>query len=121
MTRLRIAVADDEVEMRDYFRRILPRLGYEVVSVAENGRELVDACRAHRPDLLITDVKMPEMDGLTAALLVFRELALPVILVSGHIDPRLSEPDGAQQNFVFLEKPINQKKLRAGIAQALAK
>ena len=64
---LRIAVADDEPDMRDYFRTILPRLGHEVVAVAETGRELVEQCRATRPDLVITDIKMPDMDGIDAA------------------------------------------------------
>ena len=42
---LRIAVADDEPDMREYFERILPRLGHEVVSVAATGTELVEHCR----------------------------------------------------------------------------
>ena len=48
---LRIAVADDELDMRDFFERMLKRLGHQVVSVAENGRELVKHCRELRPDL----------------------------------------------------------------------
>ena len=42
---LRIAIADDEPDMRDYFQQVLPRLGHTVVAVAQNGRELVDLCR----------------------------------------------------------------------------
>ena len=50
MTRsLRIAVADDEPDMRDWFRTILPLLGHEVVAVAEDGRDLIEKCRATRP------------------------------------------------------------------------
>ena len=47
---LRIAVADDEPDVRDYFRRLLPRLGHQVVAVAQTGRELVEQCRAARRD-----------------------------------------------------------------------
>lgn len=48
---LRIAVADDEPDMQDYFRTILPQLGHTVVVVvAGTGRELVERCRASRPD-----------------------------------------------------------------------
>src|SRR5260221_8306371 len=61
---LRIAVADDEADMRDYFQVLLPRLGHSVVAVAQNGRELVEKCRAAEPDLVITDIKMPEIDGI---------------------------------------------------------
>ena len=43
---LRIAVADDEPDMRDYFKKSLLRLGHQVVAVAKNGRELVELCKA---------------------------------------------------------------------------
>jgi CheY-like chemotaxis protein len=49
MTRaLRIAAADDEPDVRDYFRWLLPRLGHQVVAVAQTGRELIEQCRAAR-------------------------------------------------------------------------
>lgn len=125
---LRISVADDESDMRDYFRAILPRLGYEVVSVAENGRQLVEDCRSCHPDLVITDVRMPEMDGLEAATRIAAEFAVPVLLVSSQPDPQGAETtdgngdgkDGAAvRQFVFLEKPINQRRLKAGIVDAI--
>ena len=47
--RLRIAVADDEPDMRDYFATILPSFGHEVVTVARNGRELVEQCAKRAP------------------------------------------------------------------------
>jgi CheY-like chemotaxis protein len=64
---LKIAIADDELDMRDYFQQILPLLGHQVIAVARDGRELVDLCAATRPDLVITDIKMPDMDGIEAA------------------------------------------------------
>ncbi|MFQ3593199.1 MAG: response regulator, partial [Gemmataceae bacterium] len=81
---LRIAVADDEPDMRDYFVRILPRLGHRVVAVAENGRQLVEVCATAKPDLVITDIKMPEMDGIEAAVQLYTLKPVPVILVSAH-------------------------------------
>jgi CheY-like chemotaxis protein len=59
---LRIAVADDEPRMCAYFKKMLPRLGHEVVSTASTGRELVEQCRALKPDLIITDINMPDLD-----------------------------------------------------------
>ena len=46
----RIAVADDEPDVRDDFRRLLPRLGHQAVVVAQTGRELVERCRAARSE-----------------------------------------------------------------------
>ena len=53
---LRIAIADDEEEIRHYFRRLLQRLGHRVVGEAANGTELVELCRSEQPDLVITQV-----------------------------------------------------------------
>ena len=88
---LRIAVADDEPDVRDYFRRILPRLGHQVVVAARTGRELVEQCRAARPDLVITDIKMPDLDGIEAAVALGRDEPVPVILVSAYHQPQLFE------------------------------
>ena len=83
---LRIAVADDEIDIRDYFRKLLPRLGHKVVALASNGRELIEQCRAEHPDLVITDIQMPEVDGDEAARVVFQEHQIPSILMSAHLD-----------------------------------
>src|SRR5438067_8576632 len=86
---LRIAVADDERDLRDFFREFLPPLGHTVVGTAATGAELVALCRAERPDLVITDIKMPDMDGIDAAAAVCREHPVPVILVSAYHDQDL--------------------------------
>ena len=88
---LRILVADDEPDMQQYFRKILPRLGHQVIGVADNGRMLVEQCRLLQPDLVITDIKMPELDGIEAAVQIYRERPVPVILVSAYHDPKLIE------------------------------
>ena len=84
---LKIAVADDELDMRDYFQQILPLLGHQVVGVAQTGRELVELCAATHPDLVITDIKMPDMDGIDAATQIYRHGADP-----GHPGVGLSRP-----------------------------
>jgi len=65
--RLRIAVADDEPDMQQCFQKMFSHIGHEVVSVAGTGQELVEHCETHHPDLVITDIKMPDMDGIEAA------------------------------------------------------
>jgi CheY-like chemotaxis protein len=89
MSGLRIAVADDEVEMRDFFEKVLPRFGHQVVSVAENGKQLIEHCRELSPDLVITDIKMPELDGIEASTQICQERPVPIILVSAYHDPAL--------------------------------
>ncbi len=114
--KLRIAVADDEHDMREYFTRILPRLGHEVVAVAENGQQLVEACRGHKPDLAITDIKMPEMDGIEAAEAIYEEHPLPIILVSAFPDPEFIKRAEADHVLGYLVKPIKHSDLAPAIA-----
>jgi two-component system, response regulator PdtaR len=83
---LRVVIADDEPDMRDYFRKILPRLGHQVLACAQNGQELIDQCRTFHPDLVITDIKMPDIDGIDAATQIYRDGPIPVILVSAFPD-----------------------------------
>src|SRR3954466_5616683 len=96
---LRIAVADDESDVREFFERYLPRLGHQVVASAEDGRRLVELCRTAKPDLVITDVRMPGLDGLAAAAELFREQAVPVIVVTAYADA--ATVDRAQAVGVF--------------------
>jgi response regulator NasT len=116
---LRIAVADDELDMRDYFQKILPVLGHSVVSAACTGKELLDHCRKHRPDLVITDVKMPDMDGIDAACELYRNSPIPVILVSAYHDSELIARAEADHIMAYLVKPIKQADLEPAIALAM--
>ena len=103
---LRISIADDEADMRDFLERMLPRCGHQVVSIAEDGRQLVEHCRELAPDLVITDIKMPKLDGIEAATLICKERVVPVILVSAYHDASLVERAGADYVIAYLVKPI---------------
>ena len=116
---LKIAVADDEPRMRDYYREILTRLGHQVTCAAASGRELVQECRVEQPDLIITDIKMPELDGIDAAVALSHDAPVPIILVSAYHDDSLLERARGGNIFGFLVKPIKQDDLRTAIAIAL--
>jgi response regulator NasT len=113
---LRIAVADDEPDMRAYFQKCLPRLGHQVVVVAENGRELVERALTTHPDLVITDIKMPDMDGIDAATQLYQQRPVPVILVSAFHDADLIERAEGDHIMAYLVKPIKQSDLEPVIA-----
>jgi response regulator NasT len=115
---LRIAVADDEPDTREFFERYLPRLGHQVVASAENGRQLVDLCRTARPDLIITDIRMPGMTGLEAVGELFREQTVPVIVVTAHADQQWVEQAQSVGAFGYLLKPITEKELAPAIGLA---
>jgi response regulator NasT len=116
---LRIVIADDEPDMREYFQQVLPRLGHTVIAAARDGRELVDLCRTTEPDLVITDIKMPDMDGIDAAVQIYRDRPIPVILVSAHQDASLIERAEMDHIMAYLVKPIRQGDLAPSIAIAV--
>ena len=116
---LRIAVADDEPDVRDYYRKVLPRLGHTVVVAAETGEQLVDFCRFYQPDLVITDIKMPDMDGIDAAVKLYAQRPIPVILVSAYSDAQLIERAEADHIMAYLVKPIKQTDLEPAIGLAM--
>jgi AmiR/NasT family two-component response regulator len=116
---LSIAVADDEPIMRDYYREILPLLGHRLACVAQSGREIVEFCRVTRPDLVITDIKMDDMDGIDAAREICAGDPLPVILVSAYHEPDLFERASSEHILAYLVKPIKQADLDAAIAIAM--
>jgi two-component system chemotaxis response regulator CheY len=61
---LRAVIADDEAFIRQVLQNMLRRLGIEVVGVAETGLQTLALYREHRPDLVVLDIAMPEMDGM---------------------------------------------------------
>lgn len=116
---LRIVVADDEADMRDFFEKMLRHLGHKVVAVAENGRELVELCASTDPDLVITDIKMPDIDGIDASVELCRQKPRPIILVSAYHDPELVRRAEADHVMAFLVKPIGRADLPPAIALAM--
>jgi len=113
--RLRIAVADDEPDVREYFEKVLPRLGHEVVAIAASGIELVEACRRTQPDLVITDIKMPDMDGLEAVRTIRAERPVPVIVVTGYQDRASRDRARGEAVRVYLVKPVKRSDLEAAL------
>jgi CheY-like chemotaxis protein len=118
VAQVRIAVAEDEPDVRKTFVRLLECLGHKVVCSAANGEELIDQCTHEEVDIAFVDLDMPIVDGLAAAEIV-SERGIPVILVSGHPDARQvvveQEPVVAR-----ITKPASIEALQRAIKQALA-
>lgn len=115
---VRIAVAEDEPDVRKTFVRLLECLGHKVVCSVGNGEELINQCKSEEVDIAFVDLDMPVVDGLAAAEAV-SERGIPVILVSGHPDARQvvveEEPVVAR-----ITKPATVDALKRAIEKALA-
>ena len=117
--RLRISVADDEADMREFFQFVLQRLGHDVVSMARNGRELLDHIQQLSPDLVISDIRMPEMDGLDVATEVSSVRPVPFIVISAYYDEDSVRRAEEAHIIAYLVKPIKESDLVPAISVAM--
>lgn len=115
---IRIAVAEDEPDVRRTFVRLLECLGHEVVCEVSNGEELIDQCSHLEVDIAFVDLDMPIVDGLAAAEAI-SERGIPVILVSGHPDARQVVVE-VEPVIARITKPASVEEIKRAIETALA-
>lgn len=121
MDRTRIIIADDESLIRMDLREMLTNLGYLVIDEAGDGQKAVDLARELKPDIVLMDIKMPEMDGIQAAKILTEEKIAPVLLLSAYSQQELVQR--AQEAGVagYLVKPFRESDLTPAIEVALAR
>ena len=101
---IRILVAEDEAIIRMDLIEMLQAAGYEVVAAATNGQEAIDLAVAHKPDLAILDVKMPVLDGITAAAKII-EIA-PVLMLTAFSQRELVDRARDAGVMAYVVKPF---------------
>jgi len=109
--RWRIVIADDESLIRLDLREMLTHLGYDVIGEAGDGRSAMELARRLRPDLLIMDIKMPDLDGISAAEELTRERIAPVVLVTAYSDQGLVERAREAGVVGYVVKPFREAEL----------
>ena len=115
---MKILLADDDPMVRELLTDFLSDLGHEVAS-AENGQELIKLALAARPDLVIADMRMPEMMGnsMIAMIDLYPPLAgVPVIMVTGVSKMEIDDA-GIPPEIPVLFKPVDFEKLAAEVAK----
>lgn len=118
---LKIAVLEDEPVMLDYYTRALPTLGHEVVVAASTCAEAKAKCRATKVDLLITDIRLPDGDGILTAREIAMAQTIPVVLISAHVDDELIARSLDDHVVAYLVKPISDPDLHTAISVAVRK
>jgi response regulator NasT len=118
---VRIVLADDESLIRMDLKEMLTSLGYVVVGEAGDGRSAVNQARELRPDLVIMDIKMPDLDGIDAARILTEENIAPVLLLTAYSQQELIERAKQAGVVGYIVKPFRESDLAPAIEVALAR
>ena len=121
MKRKRILIADDESIILMDLREMLANLGYLVVGEANDGQSAVNMARELRPDLVVMDIKMPDMDGIEAAKVLTEEKIAPVLLLTAYSQQDLIERARDAGVVGYLVKPFRESNLAPAIDITLAR
>ena len=116
----RVVIADDDVITRLDIREALEFQGYEVVGEAADGIDAVELCADLKPDVVLLDVKMPVMDGLTAAKIIGgtgNDIA--IIMLTAYNDKQFVDKAGEFGVLGYLVKPVDEKSLTPTIEIAV--
>ncbi len=119
--RRRVVVAEDEAIIRMDLAEMLGEAGYEVVGQASNGEQAVEMATELEPDLVIMDVKMPVMDGLTAAEQIGEKRTCPVVMLTAFSQTELVERARDAGVMAYIVKPFTAGDVTPAIDIALSR
>lgn len=121
MAGLRVLIAEDDPLVAVTLSDQLSELGHAVVAVASDGQEAIDMARRERPELAVLDIKMPNVDGITAAEQINAQLDIPILMLTAYSDRPLVLRAADAGALGYLLKPISIEELAAEIAIAVAR
>lgn len=121
MERTRVIIADDEAIVRMDLREMLTNLGYLVVGEVGDGQSAVNLARELKPDLVIMDIRMPNLDGIEAARTLTEEGIAPVLLLSAYSQPDLVARAREASVAGYLVKPVQESDLSPAIEVVLGR
>lgn len=119
MEKMRVLVVDDESLIRMDIVEMLEDVGHEVVAEGENGEQAIELAREYSPDIIIMDVKMPVMDGISAAKVIGDEEIAPVLLLTAFSQNDIVDKANDAGVIAYLVKPIREEQLLPAMSVAV--
>jgi response regulator NasT len=118
---LTVIVVDDEPLMVELLTRTLKDLGHDTVATGSDGLQAVELTRKHRPDLVVIDYAMPNMDGMEAAEMIIKEMSIPIVLSTGRTDDATLQRARKADIHSYLVKPFHRQQLKTAITMAMVR
>ena len=118
---LRVLVAEDEAIIRLDLVELLTEEGYTVIAEAGDGEEALELARKLTPDLVVMDVKMPKMDGISAAAVIAEERIAPVVMLTAFSQRELVERARDAGAMAYVVKPFDSSDVIPAIEIAMAR
>jgi len=116
----RILIVEDERITSDHLRRLLTRLGYEIVGIAGSGVAALEQLQDAHPDLVLADIGLPgEIDGVEVAARARKDFDTPVVFLTAFSDPETIRRARVPEPYGFIVKPFAEEELHATIEIAL--
>ena len=116
---LSILLTEDDADVARYLATVLKTLGHKVLAVATDGVEAVRLAEELKPDLVIMDIDLPELDGITATRQILEHSSGPVIISTGRTDGAALESAQGLNIQAYLIKPFSAVQLKSAIAITL--
>jgi len=117
----RVVIAEDEALIRLDLAEMLAEEGYDVVGQAGDGETAVELAEEHRPDLVVLDVKMPRLDGITAAQRIASQRIAPVVILTAFSQRDLVERARDAGAMAYLVKPFSKADLMPAVEMAVSR
>lgn len=121
MAATRILIAEDNDLVSLTLEEQLKGLGYDVIGIARSGAEAINLANRLSPDLIIMDIRMPEMEGTEAAARIRDQHPVPIIMLTAYADKDTIRKAEAAGALAYLVKPVNENELPPAINIALAR
>ena len=117
----RVVIAEDEALIRLDLKEMLEEEGYVVVAEAGDGEQAIALTEQHRPDLVVLDVKMPKVDGISAAERIAAARLAPVVVLTAFSQRELVERARDAGAMAYLVKPFTKAELMPALEMAMAR
>jgi response regulator NasT len=118
---MKVLIADDEALIRMGLRTMLEDKGHKVVAAAVDGTSAVQLARTEKPDVVLLDIKMPNMDGLEAARKIMHERPTPIVMLTAYSQRDLINEAREASVFGYLVKPVKEDLLDATLDLAVTR